>query len=108
MLAEKVDAKLMIVASESGATALSLANHRFRVPTVGVSGSAATLRRTCLYWGITPLAGAPLENPRALVQFVTAWGKENGLLRRGDFIVLITGVGTTVAKHNTIVVLDAE
>ena len=59
MLAEKLVARLIIVASASGATALSLAKNRFRVPTVGVSDSPATLRRICLYWGITPLASAP-------------------------------------------------
>ena len=59
MLAEKLAAKLIIVASASGATALSLAKNRFSVPTVGVSDSPATLRRICLYWGITPLASGP-------------------------------------------------
>jgi len=108
MLAEKLDAKLIIVASASGATALSLANHRFRVPTVGVSESAATLRRICLYWGITPLPGAPLEDPRALVQFVTAWGKQAGLLQGCDHIVLIAGTGTAMSKHNMIVVHQIE
>jgi pyruvate kinase len=108
MLAERLDAKLMIVASASGATALSLANHRFRVPTVGVSDAATTLRRICLYWGITPLAGAPLDDPRALLQFVTAWGKQAELLHAGDHIVLIAGTGTPVAKHNMIVVHEVE
>jgi pyruvate kinase len=107
-LAEKLDAKLIIVASASGDTALSLANHRFRVPTAGVSESATALRRFSLYWGITPLSGAPLDDPEALVGFVTAWGKQSGLLAKGDSIVLITGTGTTVWKHNMIVVHIVE
>ena len=107
-LAERLEAKLLIVATAGGATALSLAKDRFRVPTVGVSGSAATLRRLCLYWGVTPLAGAPMDNSPALVRFVTAWGKENGLLHASDHIVLIAGIGATVTKHNLIVVLEVE
>jgi pyruvate kinase len=108
MLAEKLAARLIIVASASGATALSLAKNRFRVPTVGVSQSPATLRRICLYWGITPLAGAPLRDRGALVRFVTDWGKRNGLLHSGDHIVLIAGTGTATTAHNTIVVHEVE
>ena len=107
-LAERLEAKLIIVASASGATALSLAKNRFRVPTVGVSGTAATLRRMCLYWGVTPLPGAPLDDSPALVRFVTAWGKQHGLLHGGDRIVLIAGTGTTVSKHNMIAVHEVE
>jgi pyruvate kinase len=107
-LAEQLAAKLIIVASASGATALSLAKSRFRVPTVGVSNSAATLRRLCLYWGVTPLAGAPLGDSPALARFVTDWGKQNGVLRSGDHIVLITGTGTAVTKHNMVVVHEVD
>ncbi len=107
-LAEKLDARLIIVASASGATALSLAKNRFRVPTVGVSDSAATLRRMCLYWGMTPLAGAPFHDSAALVRFVTDWGKRNGLLQAGDRIVLIAGTGTAISAHNMIVVHGVE
>jgi pyruvate kinase len=108
LLAEKLAAKLIIVASASGATALSLAKNRFRVPTVGVSDYPSTLRRICLYWGVTPLAGAPLRDSPALVQFVTDWGKRNGLLREGDHIVLIAGTGTAVTTHNMIVVHEVD
>ena len=108
-LAEQLAAKLIIVASASGATALSLAKSRFRVPTVGVSNSAATLRRLCLYWGVTPLANAPLGDSPALARFVTDWGKRNGVLRSGDHIVLITGTaGAAVTKHNMVVVHEVE
>ena len=108
LLAERLDARLIIVASASGATALSLAKNRFRVPTVGVSDSAATLRQMCLYWGVIPLASAPVNDSRTLVAFVRDWGKQNGLLSSGDRIVLIAGTGTSVSKHNMIVVNEVE
>ena len=109
LLAEKLAARLIIVASASGATALSLAKNRFRVPTVGVSDSAATLRRMCLYWGVIPLASAPLsDSPRPGRASSTAWGKQNGLLSSGDRIVLIAGTGTAITTHNMIVVHEVE
>ena len=108
ILAERLAARLIIVASATGSTALSLAKNRFRVPTVGVSNSPASLRRMCLYWGVTPLAGAPLHNGPGLVRFVTDWGKQSGLLRAGDYIVLIAGTGTAISAHNMLVVHGVE
>jgi pyruvate kinase len=107
-LAEKLNAGLIVVASVSGATALSLAKNRFRVPTVGASDSAATLRRMCLYWGVIPLASAPVDDSRSLVAFVTDWGKQNRLLSSGDRIVLIAGTKTAMTAHNLIVVHEVE
>ncbi len=107
-LAERLSAKLIIVSSSTGATALSLAKNRFRVPTVGVSDSAATLRRLCLYWGVTPLANAPLKDSRALVRFATDWGKQNGLLRAGDHIVIIAGTGMSATTHDMVVVQEVQ
>jgi pyruvate kinase len=108
LLAEKLNAGLIIVASVSGATALSLAKNHFRVPTIGASDSAATLRRMCLYWGVIPLAGAPVDDSRSLVAFVGDWGKQNRLLSSGDRIVLIAGTKTAMTAHNMIVVHEVE
>ena len=57
---------------------------------------------------MTPLAAAPLDNSTALVRFVTDWGKQNGLLRADDHIVLISGTGTPISEHNMIVVRKVE
>jgi len=103
-MAEKLDARLVVVASASGATALSLAKNRNYVPTVGVSDSPATLRRMCLYWGVIPLPGAPTGDSGALLDYVTTWGRKAGLLESGDRIVLIAGTGLAVTAHNMVVV----
>jgi len=103
-LAEELDAKVVIVATSSGATALSMAkNHRF-VPTLGVSDSPATLRRMCLYWGVIPLPGAPVGDSAALLRHVTELGRRADLLHNGDRILLVAGTGLAVTRHNMIVV----
>jgi pyruvate kinase len=107
-IAEQLDAKMIVVASASGATALSLAKSRLYVPTVGVSDSEATLRRMCLYWGVIPLAGAPTGEAAALLRFVVERGRSAGLLGPGDRAVLIAGTGLAVTAHNMIVVHELE
>jgi len=103
-IADELNAKAVVVATASGATALSMAKNRHFVPTLGVSDSPATLRRMCLYWGVIPLAGAPTSDPAALLRHVTDLGRAAGLLHPGDRIVLIAGTGLAVTRHNMIVV----
>ena len=55
-IAAELDAKLVVVASKSGVTAIARSKRRGAVPTVGVSDDPATLRQMSLYWGVTPLA----------------------------------------------------
>ncbi|NLE36581.1 MAG: hypothetical protein GX621_00990, partial [Pirellulaceae bacterium] len=103
-LAEHLDARMVLVASASGQTALRLSKDRLFVPTIGVSNSDAALRRMCLYWGVIPLAGAPTEDSGELLEFVTRQARDAGYLTSGDRVVLIAGTGLHVAEHNMIVV----
>lgn len=107
-LAGELEAKLVVVASSSGATALSLSKNRACVPTIGVSQSEATLRRMCLYWGVIPLPGAPTDDSRKLLGFVIDWGRAAGDLNPGDRVVLLSGTGLAHSAHNMIVVHEIE
>ena len=107
-LAEELGAKMVVVASASGATALSVSKNRNFVPTVGVSDCQATLRRMCLYWGVIPLAGAPTGDSHELLKFITDWGRSKGHLSTGDRIILVAGTGLAVTAHNMIVVHELE
>jgi pyruvate kinase len=106
--AAELEAKLVIVASASGATALGLSKNRNWVPTIGVSNSEATLRRMCLYWGVIPLPGAPAEDNRRLLLHVVDWGKSQGYLAQGDRVVLVAGTGLAHTAHNVIAAYELE
>jgi pyruvate kinase len=103
-IAQQVAARLIVVASSSGATALALSKNRNLVPILGVSESQAALRRMCLYWGVFPLAGAPVGKSMELLEYVTQLGRQSGYLNPGDRIVLIIGTGLSASAHNAIVV----
>ena len=92
-IAADIEARLIVVASHSGATALALSKQRLYVPIVGVSDSSATLRQMCLYWGVIPLADAPTANQRELLDSWSTWGRDDGCLHSGDHVVLVAGVG---------------
>lgn len=103
-IAEEIDAKLVVVVSRSGNTAWLQAKQRSYVPTLGVSDNEATLRRMCLFWGIMPLWVESFENLQLLIQRVSAWGQESGLLAEGDRIVFVSGTGIFDKTHNLLLV----
>ena len=94
--------------TSSGQTAKSLSKDRNFVPTVGVSSSEATLRRMCLYWGVVPLADAPVDDSKKLLAHVVERGIAAGVLVAGDRVVLISGTGLKGTAHNMIVVHEVE
>ncbi|MCA9263277.1 MAG: pyruvate kinase, partial [Planctomycetales bacterium] len=86
-IAEYIGAKCVVVATQSGNTALAKSSQRDFTPAIVVSPSESVLRRMCLLWGVTPLAGVQLHPPITMREFVIQWGKQTGLLADGDPVV---------------------
>ena len=107
-IATQLLAKLVVISSRSGVTARVYAKQQCLTPSIGVSNSEAALRQMNLFWGITPLAGAPVEDPLRLRQFIRDWGREKGLLTPGDRVVFVTGTGVLEGVHNVVDVQEVE
>jgi pyruvate kinase len=90
-MAYVLGAKLVAVASHSGRTALALSQQRSFVPTIGVSDRETTLRKMCLYWGVTPLVDAPATESQELIRYIDAWAGAEGLAAPGDRVVIVGG-----------------
>lgn len=104
LMARELHAKLIVAVSHSGATALALSKQRNAVPIIGVSPVDATLRKMCLYWGVNPLPGRHASSRADLIAQIALWGREAGVLARGDRVVLVTGTRTNVSGHNHVMV----
>jgi pyruvate kinase len=107
-VAEQLEAKMVVIATRSGATALTKAKQRDFTPTIAVSDQAATLRQMSLYWGIFPLAGAPQDSDLELIAFVVPWGRRNGLLEPTDRVVVVTGSNVRPGVHNQLIVHEVD
>jgi pyruvate kinase len=116
-MAHGLEAKLVVVASHSGRTALALSQQRSFVPTIGVSTSETTLRKMCLYWGVTPLRGAPAVDVKGLIRHTDAWACGANLAKPGDRIVIVGGSHLTagaqgenmaVGVHDIVIVHQVE
>ncbi len=103
-IALQLDARLIVVATHSGATALALSKLRNHVPIVAVCESEVVSQQMCLYWGVTPLIGAPTRQSDQLIKFIEGWGLRDGCISPGDHMVLVSGIGLVAMGHNMLVV----
>jgi pyruvate kinase len=103
-IARRLGARLVVVASHSGATALALSGQRGYVPAIGVSANESTLHKMCLYWGVTPLRGLPARDINELMRRADDWGIATGHLVKGDRIVLVGGSHLTAGVHDILIV----
>ena len=99
-IAGDLDARLFVVASKTGLTAIARSKRRGAVPTVGLSDSEQTLRQMALYWGVTPLAHVATRDIDQLLERVSSWGLAEGRLAPGDRILLVAGIGFGTGGHN--------
>ncbi len=100
-MAHKLGAKLVVVSSHSGRTALALSQQRSFVPTIGISENETTLRQMCLYWGVTPLRDAPANDVEQLIRHTNNWAVHEGLAKEGDRIVIVGGSHLAAGPTNT-------
>lgn len=107
-MVERIGARLVVVATRGGGTCRLRSKMRDTVPTIGVSDSLSVLRRLTLYWGVTPLAGAPVNDGPQLRAFIDAWGREQGLLVKGDRVVFLTGTNFYPMAQNILVIHEVE
>lgn len=103
-VARSLEAKLIVVASRTGATATALSKQRSFVPAVGVSELPSTQRQMCLAWGVTPLAGAGTASHEELLWRAIDWGSREGILASGDRVVLLASNPQAPHGHNMLIV----
>ena len=103
-IAQRLNAKLIVVATRSSGTARLRSKQRDPIATIGVSDSPAILRRMSLFWGITPLPGAPVHEGPALRKFIEDWARPRNIVSPGDRIVFVTGTNFYPLAHNLLVI----
>ena len=107
-IAAQVRAKLVVIVTQSGATAIAKSSQRDFIPVVAVSENQQSLRQMSLLWGITPLAGVRCGDEKSLREFVFSWGRSEGTLTKGDWVVVVTGEHVHPGAHNMVVVTEVD
>jgi pyruvate kinase len=107
LIAEQLDAALIVVETHSGRTATALSNQRGRAMVLALASEVHTVRSMSLLWGVVSELMPNVTGPAELREFVVKWGRERGLIEPGARIVLIRGSDPTDATHNELEVYEA-
>ena len=107
-LADHLDARILLVASASGHTAMVVAKHHHSVPVIGVSNSEQR-GAECVSVGVSfPWRVPPVDHGDELLEHVVQKGRASGSLAAGDRLVMVFGTGIRSSRHNMIVVHQIE
>jgi pyruvate kinase len=91
--AERIGARLLVLATHSGKTAAAVSELRSRVPILALTDSARTSALLTITWGVQALVtDLQHQTPQRLAEQAREWAVERRLLKSGDRLVF---VGTT-------------
>jgi len=88
---EDLKMKLVVVYSQTGATARIFSKSRMSSPIVALSSDHRALRRMALHWGVIPQEMPPPEDMTELVNNVDKLIRENHFADAGERVVVVAG-----------------
>ena len=90
-IASEARCSLVVIWSESGATAGLLSKTRIGVPIIALSSNQAVCRRMALDYGVIPWQMALPEDPAELISILDKLIQEQKWAQAGDSIIVVTG-----------------
>jgi pyruvate kinase len=106
LVGRRLGAALVVVATQSGRTALALSKLRQPVPTLALAPDAGIARAMALYWGVTPVPFPALADTDRAFAFALEWARAQGLVTTGDCVILVRGTIPGNAAHNAMLVQE--
>jgi pyruvate kinase len=91
LAAQRLDAPLIVVATDSGRTALALSNRRPAATILALTGSIQTARLLTVCWGVIPVVVSDMSQAEQELAFAIDWARSRGLVQSGQRVVLLRG-----------------
>jgi pyruvate kinase len=105
-LAEALDARAILVATETGATASEVARLRPRRALIGLSHHQAAVQQMALEWGVLPLLMEATANVEELWEWAIETARRAAIVDAGELVVIVAG--TTVNLSGSTNVIKVE
>jgi pyruvate kinase len=99
-VAEELGCKLIVAFTESGTTAHLLSTYRPRAPIAAVTYNPDTYRRLALWWGVVPVKSEFAETTDDMIVKGELLLKGQGLIAKGDTILMLAGQSHTAGATN--------
>jgi pyruvate kinase len=103
-IANRIHAKMVVIASRESEIALIKSKQRDLIPTICITDHASCYRRMSLFWGVTPvLCSTPFQQDE-LLSFINQWASSNHDLQSGDHFVVVTDTDLLPGVHDSVLV----
>lgn len=93
-LARSLDAKAIIVATNTGVTAKNTSRFRPACPIVACTPNSRAFYKMSIYWGVYPLLDKECKNSKDLLEETRQTALVAGFVDRGDLVVQTTSIET--------------
>ena len=90
-MADRVNAKCIIVPTHSGRSARLVSKFRPKVPLYAMSPSEEAVRRTCFYWGVYAFRTTEQGSLTGTLYNALTTAKQNKVVDAGDIVILTAG-----------------
>ena len=91
LVTRRLGAPLIVVATDSGRTALALSNRRPAATILAVTRAEHVARLLAVCWGVTAVVLPEVTSPERELAFAIEWAKERRIVRPGQHVVLLRG-----------------
>jgi pyruvate kinase len=91
LTARRLDAPLIVVATDSGRTAVALSNRRPPATILAIARTEQIARTLAACWGVTAVVQPEAGSAERDLVFAIEWGKSRRLVRPGEHVVLLRG-----------------
>jgi pyruvate kinase len=91
LAAKRLNAPLIVVATNSGRTALALSNRRPTATVLALTPSEQVARLLALCWGVTATVTPEHSSPQQELAFAINWARTRRLIQPGQHVVLVRG-----------------
>jgi pyruvate kinase len=99
---ERLDAPLIVVATESGRTALALSNRRPAATILALTRTEQVARALALCWGVTSVVAPERMQVEQELPFAIDWALRRKLVQSGQDVVLLRGEMPGQVKHRAV------
>lgn len=101
MAAIAAGAKFIVPFTETGRTAVLVASNRVPIPIMTFTFHQETYQRVALYWGTRVALIPKARSLNQMYDTAERWMKKQKLVKKGDRVLLVSGIGLVAGATNT-------
>lgn len=105
---ERLDAPLIVVATDSGRTALALSNRRPTATILALTRTVPVARFLAVCWGVIPMVVSDASQAEQELAVAMDWARSRGLVQAGQRVVLLRGKLAGRAESRAVLVREVN